>query len=258
MHASGYVDFHCHLDDPCFEENRWQLIDQCFAAGFSRLVTVVDPFNARSAEATGEILAYRRDIHAVIGAHPHQADDYSPEVEKRIFAFQQSQKIIAVGEVGLDYHYNLSSRDNQVTVFKRQVAIAREWSLPLVIHSRQAENIVLEILEGEKFPNPVIFHCFTGDKSAASEILARGYSISFSGIITFKKAQPLREIVAMTPLRQLFSETDSPYLAPEPDRGKTNTPLAVRQIVDKIAEIKQTDAGAVNAEINQNFHRLGQ
>ena len=159
--------------------------------------------------------------------------------------------------MGLDYHYNLSSRDNQIAVFKRQVAIARDWSLPLVIHSRKAEESVLEILELEKFPNPVVFHCFTGDKQVAGEILARGYYLSFSGIITFKKAQSLREIVGMTPLGQLFSETDSPYLAPEPDRGKTNTPLAARLVVEKIAEIKQTDAATINAEINHNFQRLG-
>ena len=220
-------------------------------------VTVVDPSNAQSIEATEQMLAYHGDIHAVIGAHPHQADGYSKEIEKRIFAFYRGKKILAVGEVGLDYHYNLSSRDNQIAVFKRQVAIARDWSLPLVIHSRKAEEIVLEILELEKFPNPVVFHCFTGDKRAAGEILARGYYLSFSGIITFKKAQSLREIVGMTPLRQLFSETDSPYLAPEPDRGKTNTPLAARLVVAKIAEIKQTDAATVNAEINHNFQRLG-
>jgi len=258
MHDSGIIDFHCHLDDPCFEANRWQLIDRCFTSGFSRLVTVVDPSNAQSAETTRKILAYHGGIHSVIGAHPHQADAYSNEIEKRIFAFYQDNKILAVGEVGLDYHYNLSSHDNQIAVFKRQVAIARDWSLPMVIHSRKAEEIVLKILELEKFSNPVVFHCFTGDKQAASEILARGYYLSFSGIITFKNAQLLREIVGMTPLRQLFSETDSPYLAPEPDRGKTNTPLAARQVVEKIAEIKQTDVAAVNVEINQNFQRLGQ
>jgi TatD DNase family protein len=257
MNKNGTIDFHCHLDDPCFEKNRWQLIDQCFSSGFAKLVTVADPFNCHSTEKTGEVLSYHSDIQAVIGAHPHQADSYSPEIEKRMLAFHQQFKILAVGEVGLDYHYNFSTRDNQVNVFKRQIAIAHEWSLPLVIHSRNAEEIVLKILALEKFPNPVVFHCYTGSKLAAAEILKRGYFLSFSGIITFKNANGLREIVESTPLRQLFSETDSPYLAPAPNRGKTNTPLAAMQVVEKIAEIKKTDIANINMETNKNFLRLG-
>ena len=257
MGTNGTIDFHCHLDDPCFEKNRWQLIDQCFACGYAKLVTVADPFNTESLEKTNEMLSYHPDIHAVIGAHPHQADNYSPEIEKRISAFYQKNKILAVGEVGLDYHYNLSASDTQITVFKRQIAIAREWSLPLVIHSRKAEEIVLKILALEKFANPVVFHCYTGDKHAAAEILQRGYFLSFSGIITFKNANVLREIVETTPLPQLFSETDSPYLAPEPNRGTTNTPLAARLVVEKIAEIKKTDSSIINIETIKNFQRLG-
>lgn len=257
MSKNGTFDFHCHLDDPCFAKNRWQLIDQCFSSGFAKLVTVADPFSGQSTEKTGEMLSYHPDIHAVIGAHPHQADSYSPEIEKKMFAFHQQFKILAVGEVGLDYHYNFSAADRQINVFKRQIAIAREWSLPLVIHSRKAEEIVLKILALEKFPHPVVFHSYTGAKLAAAEILQRGYFLSFSGIITFKNANELREIVKNTPLQQLFSETDSPYLAPEPNRGKTNTPLAAMQVVEKIAEIKKTDISSINTEINKNFQRFG-
>jgi len=256
MSKIGPIDFHCHLDDPCFEKNRWQLIDQCFSSGFAKLVTVADPFNGQSIEKTTEMLAYHPDIQALIGAHPHQADSYSPEIEKRMIAFYQQFKILAVGEVGLDYHYNFSLGDKQISVFKRQIAIAREWSLPLVIHSRNAEEIVLKILASEKFPNPVVFHCYTGNKLAASEILQRGYFISFSGIITFKNANELREIVEKTPLQQLFSETDSPYLSPEPNRGEINTPLSVIQVVEKIAAIKNVNTMQINAAISQNLLRL--
>ncbi|MCG2812211.1 MAG: TatD family hydrolase [Candidatus Aminicenantes bacterium] len=256
MSKTGYLDFHCHLDDPCFEKNRWQLIDQCFSLGFTKLVTVADPFTGQSIEKTAEMLAYHPDIHAVIGAHPHQADGYSPEIEKSMVAFYQQFKIFAVGEVGLDYHYNFSKNDNQINVLKRQIAMAREWSLPLVIHSRKAEETVLKILDKEKFPNPVVFHCYTGNKLAANEILQRGYFISFSGIITFKNANELREIVEITPLRQMFYETDSPYLAPEPNRGEINTPLSVIQVVEKIAAIKNVNTMQINAAISQNLLRL--
>jgi TatD DNase family protein len=161
-----------------------------------------------------------------------------------------------VGEVGLDFHYDFAGHDNQKKVFARQIAIARETHLPLVIHSRNAETEVLEILAEEKFIQPVVFHCFTGNKPAAEEILKRGYSISISGIITFKKADALREIAKIIPLQQLFSETDSPYLSPEPRRGETNTPLNVIPVVEKIAEIKHMDVAQINAAVRQNLMRL--
>lgn len=253
---TGYCDFHCHLDDERFEQNRRQIIDQCFAQGFVGMITVADPFNEISLLKTEEILAYNLNINTVCGAHPHQADHYSPEIEKNIFDFLKKEKIVAVGEVGLDFHYDFASRENQISTFKRQIAIACELKLPLVIHSRNAEAEVLKILETEKFPFPVVFHCFTGNRQAAEEILKMGYCISFSGIITFKKADALREIVKAVPLQQLFSETDSPYLSPEPRRGEINTPLGVIQVVEKIASIKNIAIAQINEAISQNLLRL--
>jgi TatD DNase family protein len=244
------------LDDPCYEENRWSIIDQCFSSGFGKLVTVADPNDERSLERTAEILSYHPDIDCTIGAHPHHADQYSPEVENRIFGFRKRLKILAIGEVGLDFHYNFSRPENQINTFKRQIALARECSLPLVIHSRNAEKQVLEILAREEFAHAVVFHCYNGDGAAAKEIMDRGYFISFSGIITFKKAGELRKIVEATPLDRLFSETDSPYLAPEPNRGRTNTPLAVIQVAEKIAEIKKTDLSVLLGQMARNFQSL--
>lgn len=252
----GYCDFHCHLDDECFEQNRWQIIDQCFSQGMVSIISVADPVKKISLAKTEEILAYNHNIHAVCGAHPHQADQYSLEIEKNMFSFHRKVKILAIGEVGLDYHYDFATRENQINTFKRQIAIARELVLPLVIHSRNAEAEVLKILAAEKFALPVVFHCFTGDKHAAKEILQRGYYISISGIITFKKADELKEIVKTIPLKQLFSETDSPYLSPEPRRGEINTPLSVIQVVEKIAAIKNMDTAQINAAISQNFLRF--
>ncbi len=253
---TGYCDFHCHLDDECFAEDIWRLIDRCFDQGISSLITVADAFEIKSLVKTEKILAYHPGIRAVCGAHPHQADHYSDEIEAGMLTFMKTVKIVAVGEVGLDYHYDFSSRENQIKTFKRQIAIARESDLPLVIHSRNAEPEVLEILAGEKFNLPVVFHCFTGTMAAAREILQRGYFISISGIITFKKAETLREIVQTIPLQQLFSETDSPYLSPEPRRGEINTPLNVIPVVEKIAAIKNIDTEQINAAISQNLIRL--
>jgi len=256
MGHSGLIDFHCHLDDPCFEKNRWQIIDECFASGFNRLVTVADPYNERSLELTAKMVSRYAGMDSTVGAHPHQASHYSGEVEKRILAFLVGHKVLAVGEVGLDFHYDLSPREIQVAVFRRQIAIAREHVLPLVIHSRQAEERVLQILDQEKFALPVVFHCFTGDSNAAEEILRRGYHLSFSGIITFKNAAELQAIVAKTPLERLFSETDSPFLAPEPERGRTNSPLAVSRVAEKISEIKNTDIDALLGQIARNYQGL--
>lgn len=256
FNKAGYCDFHCHLDDECFEKNRWQIIDQCFSKGFACMVTVADPFKKTALAKTLEILAYHTDIHATCGAHPHQADHYSPEIEKEILAFLGNAKVLAVGESGLDFHYDFATRENQKNVFVRQIAIARDMGLPLVIHSRNAETEVLKILDQEKFALPVVFHCFTGNMPAAEEILRRGYSISISGIVTFKKADALREIVKNIPLTQLFSETDSPYLSPEPRRGEINTPLNVVTVVEKIAAIKGIAAAQINAAVTQNLERL--
>jgi TatD DNase family protein len=253
---TGYCDFHCHLDDECYDNQREQIIDRCFANGLACIVTVADPCKKSSLAYTDELLSGKQEIYAVCGTHPHQADHYSADVEKSILDFLKKDRIVAVGEVGLDFHYDFASRENQLKTFKRQIAIAREHGLPLVIHSRNAERETLNVLAEEKFARPVVFHCFTGDRAAAGEIIQRGYSISFSGIITFKKADALREIVKSVPLTQLFGETDSPYLAPEPKRGEINTPLGVIAVIDRIAAIKNLDAAHVNAAVAQNLVRL--
>lgn len=256
MSHAGYIDFHCHLDDPCFDGDRWRIIDECLASGFSRLVTVADAYDETSLERTKEILDYHGAMTATAGAHPHGADGYTPEIERRLLAFLDQRPVLAVGEVGLDFHYRLAARENQEAVFRRQIAIARERSLPLVIHSRQAEALVLKILAEEQFVLPVAFHCFTGDAASAAEIVARGYLLSFSGIITFKKADELRAVVAAAPLESILSETDSPYLAPEPERGRTNTPLAVMRVAETIAGIKKIEVAALLAAVAKNFQRL--
>ena len=256
METAGYIDCHCHLDDPGFARERDELVDRCREAGFSRLVTVADAYDEASLDATAELLARHDLVAATAGAHPHKAGGYSPQVEKRLQAFLDRHPVLALGEVGLDFHYDLAPRDRQEEAFRRQAAIAAERGLPLVIHSREAERRVLDILEQARFPGPVVFHCFTGDAQAAAEILDRGYYLSFSGIITFRKADALRRVVAATPLARLLSETDSPYLAPEPERGRRNTPLAVVRVVERIAAIKDVAVSEVLKQVAANLRRL--
>jgi TatD DNase family protein len=256
MDQPGPSDFHCHLDDAAFDGRRQTIVADCAAAGFARLVTVADAYSPRSLELTAALAAEHPIIAVSAGAHPHQASDYSPTVEKRLVDFLAAGQVLALGEVGLDFHYDLSPRDRQLAAFRRQVAIAGEHGLPLVIHSRQAEAQVLKVLDEERFAGPVVFHCYTGSGADAAEIVQRGYFLSFSGIVTFRKADALRQVVAQTPLERLFSETDSPYLAPEPERGRTNTPLNVARVVERIAAIKGTTVAELQQRIAANYQGL--
>jgi len=252
----NFIDFHCHLDFDNFKGNWKQIIDDCFSSGFSKIVTVADPYEEQSQEKTLEIIAYHPDLFCVSAVHPHNADRYNAVIEKRLLDFIQNDRVVAIGETGLDFFYDHSASENQKAVFKRQIQIARDAKLPLIIHSRQAEKEVLEILDRERFELPVVFHCYTGDADSAKEIISRGYYISVSGIVTFKKAQTLRDIVIDLPLEQIFTETDSPFLAPEPYRGKENSPLRVTIVADKVAELKQISITQLNDALNRNFSKL--
>ncbi len=254
------MDFHCHLDMKAFDLSRKEIAAEFFNSGYSRLVTAADPYEEVSFEKTKEILSYHKHIYCTAGAHPHNADRYTPAIENNLLRFIRESGAVAVGEAGLDFHYNLSTPENQLKVFKRQIAIAQELQMPLVIHSREAEALVLQTLEEANFQLPVVFHCYTGSMADAREIVKRGFYLSFSGIVTFrqKKTDYLRGIVREAPLERLFTETDSPYLAPEPFRGNANTPLLVRFVAEKVAEIKGVPVEELNRCVNENFERLCQ
>jgi TatD DNase family protein len=233
-----------------------EIVRECFDSGFAKIVTVADPYDQGSYDRTKEVVHSDKNVHCIAGAHPHKADQYTPAIEKGILKFITDNQAIGYGEAGLDFHYNLSKPGNQRTVFKRQIALARELQLPLVIHSREAEPEVLKLIEAAKFDRPVVFHCYTGSREDAEEILKRGYYISISGIVTFKNAEFLRDIVKMVPLNRVFIETDSPYLSPVPFRGQTNTPLRVTLVAEKVAEIKGIPVEQLNRSIADNFNRV--
>jgi TatD DNase family protein len=239
-----------------FDSNRKEIINEFFDSGFSSLVTITDPLEENSFEKTKEILNYHKNIYVMAAVHPHNADKYKPQIDKKIIDFAREFKAIGIGEAGLDFHYNFSQQHNQLKVFRRQIAIASQLKLPLVVHSRSAENKVLDTLRETEFKFPVIFHCYTGDKDSASRILEQGYYISISGIITFKKSEDLREIVKMIPLNKIFTETDSPYLSPAPFRGKINNPQRVKYVAQKIAEIKEIPVDELNQAVRNNFKKL--
>jgi TatD DNase family protein len=252
----NFIDFHCHLDYKEFDGNRKEIVCQCFNSGFAKIVTVADPYEKGSYERTIEVLQSNENVCCMAAAHPHKADQYTLEIEKGIIKFIADNQAIGYGEAGLDFYYNLSAPESQRTVFKRQIAIANELQLPLIIHSREAEPEVLKFLEEAKFDLPVVFHCYTGSTEDAAEILKRGYYISISGIVTFKNSEYLRDIVKIIPLNRIFTETDSPYLSPVPFRGQTNTPLRVTLVAEKVAEIKGITVEQLNRSIGDNFNRV--
>ena len=247
------IDFHCHLDDETFNGRRREVVAECFDAGFSALVTVADPYSEESLPRTLEGLDANDRVFLMAAAHPHQADEYNAVTEKRLEKMLAHPRTIGFGEAGLDFHYDLSSRENQQRVFERQIAMAREARLPLVIHSRKSEPQVMETLERLAFTGPVAFHCYTGNSVNADEILKRGYLISFSGIITFRNAGELREVATRVPLEKVLTETDSPYLAPEPHRGRPNRSFLVRRVVETLAELHEVKTADVTSAVSHSL-----
>lgn len=193
-------------------------------------------------------------LYCCVGIHPHNAKEYNYETLKRLVnKAVSSNKLVAIGETGLDFYYNLSSKEKQVEVFISHIKLAKELSLPLVIHSRNSNEEVYEILLEQKV-NHAIMHCFDGDINFANKILELGLFISFSGVITFKNNKNL-DVVKHVPLEKILVETDTPYLSPEPYRGKINTPLNLPYIIHKIAEIKNLDFEHVEKIIDTNSGR---
>ncbi len=231
-----WIDNHCHIP-PGVDGDAW--VDAAREAGVDRMITVgVTTQQSREAIAVAE----RHDgVWATVGLHPHDATEGTGGLAELL----DSPAVVAVGEAGLDYHYDHSPRDVQATAFAEQIRLAHEHDLPLVIHTRDAWDDTFEILDAEGVPRRTVFHCFTGGPAEAEAGLDRGIVISVSGIVTFKNAQDLRDAVARCPLDRLMVETDSPYLAPVPYRGKPNRPAYVVHTGAAVAELQGVDVEAV-------------
>lgn len=225
----SWVDNHCHIP-PGEDGDVW--VESARAAGVATMVTV-GVTHERSVEAIA--VAARHDgVFATVGVHPHDAKDGIDGIE----ALLSGDKVVGVGEAGLDYHYDHSPRDIQKTVFAEHIALANKHDLPLIIHTRDAWDDTFDILDAEGVPDRTVFHCFTGGPNEAQAGVDRGIVISVSGIVTFKNAADLQDAVRQTPLDMLMVETDSPYLAPVPHRGKKNVPANVVHVGAAVAELK--------------------
>ena len=247
------VDSHCHLDFPDFAPEREAVIARAFAAGIGTLLTIctrLDQF-----DGVREIAEADARIWCSVGAHPHEAAGHADMVADRLVALAAHPRVVGIGETGLDFHYDLSPRDTQEQVFRTHIAAAKATGLPLIVHAREADAEIAAILQAER-PPPGVLHCFTGSRALAEAALDLGFYISISGIVTFRNADDLRAIVRDIPLDRLLIETDAPYLAPVPYRGKRNEPAFVAATAAAVAALKGVETEALAAATTANFFRL--
>lgn len=250
------VDHHCHLDFPELAADRDGVLARARTAGVGIMVTIstrIARFDVYRAIAEAH-----DDVYFSVGTHPHQAHEELDVPVAEIVRLSRHPKCVAIGEAGLDYFYRKSPPEAQAQGLLNHIAAARETGLPLVIHSRDADADMAAILEREMAAGAfkAVLHCYTGGAELARRALALGLTISFSGVITFKKSEALREIAAEVPLDRLLVETDAPYLAPEPFRGKRNEPAHVAHTAAMLARVKGVTPADLAAATTANFHRL--
>jgi TatD DNase family protein len=248
-------DSHAHLDMPDFDADRDEVLARARAAGVADILCPIDLSEERSVAGVLALAAADPRIRAAAGIHPHQARLDAPAHADALRRLAAEKRIVAVGEIGLDYHYDFSSPDEQRAAFRRQLALAREAGLPAIIHSRAAGRDIAAAIREEGFDRGGVLHCFTEDGDFAREMLDRGFFISFSGIVTFPNAGVLREVAAMVPDDRILVETDAPYLAPIPYRGKRNEPAFVLATAARVADIRRTTLEALAAAVTRNFAR---
>jgi TatD DNase family protein len=250
------VDSHCHLDFPDFSSELDAVVGRARRAGIGRIVTI-----STRVRRFGEIEAITNrydDIYCSVGTHPHHASEEPDITADDLMRVAERDKVVAIGEAGLDYHYDNSPRDAQESGFRTHIAAARETGLPLVIHAREADDDIARILEEEsgKGAFSFVLHCFTGGLDLARRGVKLGGYVSFSGILTFKKSAELRNIAAALPADRLLVETDAPYLAPDPWRGKRNEPAYVGETARVLAATRGVSPEAMAAQTTGNFFRL--
>jgi len=248
------VDSHCHLDDSKFDDDREQAIERALAAGVTRMLAIGTADGPPDLEVAIRLAERYPFIYATIGVHPHDAAKASEETFARLRELAAHPKVIAIGEIGLDYHYDFSPRDVQRAVFDRQLAIAADAAKPIVIHTREAWDDTLVHITA--LPHGGIMHCFTGDSVQARQALDLGFHISFGGVLTFPKAEGLREASRIVPDDRILVETDCPYLAPVPHRGKRNEPAFVVETARRLAAERETTTEAIAELTTRNFERL--
>lgn len=237
---------HAHLDLRDFDKDRARVIEKCRKVGVEYLINI--GYNQKTSNNAIELAKKYDFIYASVGYHPHNAVDYQEDVIRELAV---KDKVVALGEIGLDYYRNLSPRDVQREVFQKQIELAKEFELPIIVHDRDAHDDCFEILK-EQQAKDVVFHCFSGNIIFAEKVLAEDWKISIAGTITFKNNYSLKDVVRMLPDDSYFIETDSPYLAPVPFRGKRNAPFYLPYVIEEVGRIRMQSPKKVASQTYDN------
>jgi TatD DNase family protein len=254
------IDSHAHLDMKAFESDRHQVIERAWDAGLGAVITVGVGEALSEIEGAVALADEYERVFATVGVHPHDAQRIEPEWYPHIERLARHPKVVGIGETGLDYHYMHSPREVQRDAFERFLRMGREAGLPVVIHTREADEDTISVLreareEGGEALSGVV-HCFSGDYALARQVLDLGLHISFTGVITFPKAGPLRDVLKKIPLEKILLETDCPYLSPVPFRGKRNEPARVLHVAETVAEVLGRPIDEVARITSENVFRL--
>ncbi|HEY0457944.1 MAG TPA: TatD family hydrolase [Pyrinomonadaceae bacterium] len=252
----NFIDSHCHIDGDAFDADRDAVVERAKNAGVKAMLVVGtgNPHDGEIAKAVETAERYE-NVFASVGVHPHDARAYDERAEETLINLAKSEKVIAWGEIGLDFYYDHSPRDVQREVFKRQIRTAKDLNLPIIIHSREADDETVEILTEEcAYPNfKGIMHCFGGTAEMAEALMDIGFLISFAGNVTFKKAENLRDAARVVPLERLLIETDCPFLTPIPFRGKRNEPMYVVETAKFLADFYGVELETLANQTTCNF-----
>jgi TatD DNase family protein len=252
------VDSHCHLDNPKFDEDRDAVVGRALEAGVETMVSIGTGDGPPDLEVAVRLAEKYPSVLATVGVHPHDAKLAVDDTCKRLEQLLKHPRVIALGEIGLDYHYDHSPRDVQKAIFIDQLAVARDAGVPIIIHTRSAWDDTFEILEKYWKPSglPGIMHCFSGGPMEAQRSLEMGFYISFAGVVTFPKSLEIQEAARMVPAERLLVETDAPFLAPVPYRGKRNEPAWVVKTMEYVAGLRNLPSFELASSTSENWKQL--
>ncbi len=249
------IDSHAHYDDSKFDLDRDKVLQDCLENGVTHIINAGS--NVSSSQKSIELAKKYSYIYAAVGVHPHDVAEAESNAIDKLSVLSKEEKVVAIGEIGLDYHYDFSPREVQREWFAKQIALARELRLPIIIHDRESHKDILDIIKSENAREVGgVFHCFSGSKEMAREVLNLGFKIGIGGALTFKNAKKPIEVVEYVPLDLLLVETDCPYMSPVPFRGKRNWSGLIKYVLEKVSEIKQIEYSLAESQTGINAINL--
>ena len=250
------IDTHCHIQTAEFDDDRDEVLARAREAGVDTVIVVGGAGDLSTNDLAVRLAEEHEGLYATVGMHPHDAKDVAAEDMDRLRSLAAHPKVVAIGETGLDFHYDHSPRAVQREMFERFVGLAQETRLPIVVHNRESDREATETIRGGGGNLEGVIHCFTSDAAAARTFLDLGFYLSFSGIVTFRNAEALRDIARWVPLDRLLIETDAPFLAPVPKRGRRNEPAWVRFVAETLAEVRGAGVDEIAAAVSDNARTL--